>query len=1596
MHPSPRSNPTHGADLHPARRGRPRQFTSFALPIALVAALLSLVDVAPASAADPCGAGGNQISCENSKPGTDPAVWDVDGSGDPSIQGFSTDISVNVGNRIDFKINTNARSYTIDLYRTGWYQGLGARKVASVTPTATLPQAQPQCISDATTELYDCGNWGVSARWDVPSTAVSGVYFALLTRTDTGGQSQIVFVVRDTARHSDILFQTSDPTWEAYNAYGGSDFYQGTVNGRAYKISYNRPFVTRGGESQRDFYFGNEYAAVRFLERNGYDVTYFSGVDTDRFGGELKNHRVFLSVGHDEYWSAAQRANVTAARDAGVNLQFLSGNEIYWHTRYEPSVDPSKTPYRTLVSYKETKNNAKIDPSPEWTGTWRDPRFASQANGAGLPENGLSGTLYMSNFSDLAVTVSAAEGQLRLWRNTSLTSLAPGTSQALAPHTIGYESDESPDNGFRPAGLIDLSTTTGAVSQYLQDFGNTVAPGTTTHHLTMYRAASGALVFSAGSIQWSWGLDQTHDGDGAPADPRMQQAQVNLLADMGALPTTLMAGLVPATASTDVTAPVTTISSPTSGASVAGGSLVTVNGSATDAGGKVAGVEVSTDGGASWHPATGTTSWSYRYYQQGSGQQAVLARAVDDSGNFASTPASASLTVTAPFSVFGAEPPATPDAGDGSAVELGLRFTPATDGFITGVRFFKSTANTGTHTGTLWSASGTQLASVTFSGESASGWQTASFASAVAVSAGQSYVVSYSAPRGHYAAQPYYWAYFGRTRGPLTVAGGFGVPPAGVYSTTPGSFPSDSFENGNYFVDAVFTDMDSSPLVATGQSPLPGSSSVNPATTISALLSRPVVASSVGIAVTDAQGSPVAGAVGYDATSRKATFTPNGPLAAGTRYAVILSATDTSGQPISAGQNWSFTTALPPAPANACPCSLFDDGTVPTVVTSGDPSAVTLGVRFTAQTNGQVTGVKFYKGPTNTGTHVGSLWSASGTLLASATFVAESTAGWQTVTFSSPVRVTAGTEYLAAYRTTVGQYSVTLGTFSDAYLHGPLTVPANGGAYNYSDGFPGTRVSTNYLVDLVFQPDSPTISVVSTTPANGATGVNPAASVDVTLSAAVADGYQLSLGVGTTTVPGTLQLSADRATISFVPSQPLPYSTRVDVSLTGVKSTTGATLPAQSWSFTTAAAPPQSTQEFSLLTGQLPAVPAATDDALPVELGMSFTPSVAGSVTAIRFYKGVGNTGTHIGSLWSSTGQRLASVTFAGESASGWQSAPLSTPVALTAGASYVVSYFAPNGHYAYTSKYFVNPITSGPLTAGTNTNGRFFYGSAGGFPSASWQASNYFVDLVFSTTALPAPAPITVTTTTPASGSTTADPTQPITAVLSADSTGSTPVLGLTNGAGSIAGTSSYDSTSRTVTFRPASPLAWSSSYTATVTIGGTVPSGGSWTFTTVAQPATATGLTIFAQDALPANPNWDDTSAVQVGVRFSSTVAGTVTGIRFYKGLQNTGAHQGYLWSSTGSLLATVAFSGETASGWQSATFNTPVAIQPGVEYRASYHSTTGRYAVTLGGLSSPVTNGPLSTPASGAVYVYGTSYPASTSNHNFWVDVYFVPAG
>jgi Domain of unknown function (DUF4082)/Bacterial Ig domain len=763
----------------------------------------------PLAAAAQAGAATCSIACENAKPGTPASTWDISGAGSTGIQGFATDMSVNVGSTESFKVKTTARSYRLDIYRMGYYQGNGARKVATVNPSATLPQTQPACVKQSSTNLYDCGNWAVSAGWTVPADAVSGIYFAKLVRTDGSAQSShIFFVVREDASTSDLLFQTSDTTWQAYNDYGGSSLYDAPQPiGRAYKVSYNRPFNTRG-DSAEDFVFNSEYPAVRWLEANGYDVSYTTDVDADRRGNLIPRHKTFMSVGHDEYWSGGQRANVEAARSAGTNLIFMSGNEVFWKTRWEGSTAGPSTAYRTLVTYKETHDNAKIDPNPAWTGSWRDPRFSPPSDG-GRPENALTGTIFMVNGPrNDSIKVPAAFKSLRFWRNTSIAGLAAGATKTFAAGTLGYEWDEDLDNGFRPAGQIKLSSATYNVSpDKLLDFGSSFGNGTATHSLTMYRAPSGALVWGAGTVQWPWGLDAVHENAGPAADRDIRQATVNLLAEMRAQPATLQAPLVAAAPSTDTTGPSATITSPASGSIASVGAPVTVSGTATDAGGGVVGgVEVSTDGSA-WHPATGTSTWSYTWTPSASGTATLRARATDDSINTGavSTPVTVNVGGKAcPCSIWSASAtPANPNESDTSAVELGVKFRSDVAGTITGVRFYKSSQNTGTHIGRLWSRTGTLLASATFSGETSSGWEQVTFASPVPVAANTTYVASYGAPNGHYADDLV--AFSGRSvDSPPLHALQSGVDgPNGVWGDL-GTFPTNAYSDSNYWVDVVF------------------------------------------------------------------------------------------------------------------------------------------------------------------------------------------------------------------------------------------------------------------------------------------------------------------------------------------------------------------------------------------------------------------------------------------------------------------------------------------------------------------------------------------------------------------------------------------------------------------------------------------------------------------------------------------------------------------------------------------------------------------------------------------------------------------------
>jgi hypothetical protein len=302
---------------------------------------------------------------------------------------------------------------------------------------------------------------------------------------------------------------------------------------------------------------------------------------------------------------------------------------------------------------------------------------------------------------------------------------------------------------------------------------------------------------------------------------------------------------------------------------------------------------------------------------------------------------------------------------------------------------------------------------------------------------------------------------------------------------------------------------------------------------------------------------------------------------------------------------------------------------------------------------------------------------------------------------------------------------------------------------------------------------------------------------------------------------------------------------------------------------------------------------------------MQFTSSVSGYATGVRFFKSLNNTGTHVGHLWNPNGKLLATVTFADETASGWQTAYFPSPVAVKPNATYVISYNAPDGNYAADSGSFINALSSPPLVGladgAHGPNGVYQYG-AGQFPATGAAATNFWVDVVFNTSS----------------------------------------------------------------------------------TIGTTVPAS------------------LWTPQAVPATPAASTTQAAQLGLTFIPDVAGYVTGLRFYKSSTNLGQHTGYLWSSTGTLLATVIFTGESASGWQQANFAAPVAVAANTAYVVSYWAPKGSYADDAGYFATiGLTNQMLYAPPDGQYgpngsYATKKAFPAgSAAASNYWVDVVFTTA-
>ena len=424
-------------------------------------------------------------SARTPRPATRRCEWDVEGAGDPSIQGFRHRHQRRPGRDGPLQDQRPTRTHTTST-STGWATTAATARARSTTSSRRRPCRRtsrlPDRRRDRARRLRQLG--GVRLLGGPGRRRLRHLLRQAVRDDEPAGGKPHRLRRPRRRRH------VGHPLPDLRHDLAGLQQVrrQQPLRGRPRDRARTRlqgqlqPAVHDPGHRRpRTAFFNAEYPMVRWLERNGYDVSYFTGVDTDRRGArDPRTTRCSCRSATTSTGPAAQRANVEAARDAGVNLAFFSGNEVFWKTRWENSIDGSSTDYRTLVSYKETHANAKIDPgrADVWTGTWRDPRFSPPADG-GRPENALTGTIFMVNSGTAAIQVPGRRRQAAVLAQHQRRHLRRrARPPPWATGTLGYEWDEDLDNGFRPAGLVDLSSTTvRRRRRYLQDYGSTYGAG---------------------------------------------------------------------------------------------------------------------------------------------------------------------------------------------------------------------------------------------------------------------------------------------------------------------------------------------------------------------------------------------------------------------------------------------------------------------------------------------------------------------------------------------------------------------------------------------------------------------------------------------------------------------------------------------------------------------------------------------------------------------------------------------------------------------------------------------------------------------------------------------------------------------------------------------------------------------------------------------------------------------------------------------------------------------------------------------------------------------------------------------------------------
>jgi len=353
---------------------------------------------------------------------------------------------------------------------------------------------------DSATGLIRAG-WPVTDTFRFPRRTVSGYFLAKLLLTSGHDRGEVTYaplVVRALRpRHSKILVQAAVNTWQAYNSWGGKSLYayNSTDHVPATQVSFDRPYATV-------VRWKWEIGLARYLERHGYDVSYTTDADTDRSPRELRRHRLVISSGHDEYWSKTMRDAFEAARDGGTNLMFLGADIADWQIRFEHA-------RRTIVEYRD----ATADPEPD--PALKTVRFRELV--PPRPQCELLGISYkgVRSAADAPRAYAVNPDALKdpWFKGTGF------TSTSTLPDAVGYEWD-----AIKPGCNVPPLT---IFFHYAGPGGNGKP---TSADAVRYVASSGARVFSSGSLQFTWGLDDYSANDDAPPNPHLQRFMRNALA----------------------------------------------------------------------------------------------------------------------------------------------------------------------------------------------------------------------------------------------------------------------------------------------------------------------------------------------------------------------------------------------------------------------------------------------------------------------------------------------------------------------------------------------------------------------------------------------------------------------------------------------------------------------------------------------------------------------------------------------------------------------------------------------------------------------------------------------------------------------------------------------------------------------------------------------------------------------------------------------------------------------------------------------------------------------------------------------------------